>query len=59
MPGTNYADVWEALADAQPDSLAQLQGDRRFTWREFDQRASAFGAAMLEVEGVEKQAKVA
>jgi acyl-CoA synthetase (AMP-forming)/AMP-acid ligase II len=59
MPGTNYADVWEAIAEVQPDALAQLQGSRRFTWREFDQRADAFAAAMLEVEGVEKQAKVA
>ena len=59
MPGTNYADVWEAIADVQPDALAQLQGTRRFTWRELDERANAFAAAMLEVEGVEKQAKVA
>jgi acyl-CoA synthetase (AMP-forming)/AMP-acid ligase II len=59
MPGTNYADVWEAIADVQPDALAQLQGGRRFTWREFDERANAFAAAMLEVEGVGKQTKVA
>ena len=59
MPGTNYADVWEAIADVQPDALAQLQGARRFTWREFDERANAFAAAVLQVEGVEKQAKVA
>jgi fatty-acyl-CoA synthase len=59
MSGTSYADVWEAIADVQPDALAQLQGSRRFTWREFDQRADAFAAAMLEVEGVGKQAKVA
>ncbi|HYD10855.1 MAG TPA: AMP-binding protein [Acidimicrobiales bacterium] len=59
MSGTNYADVWEAIAEVQPDALAQLQGDRRFTWAEFDRRADAFAAAMLEVDGVGKQAKVA
>jgi len=59
MSGTNYADVWEAIAEVQPDALAQLQGSRRFTWAEFDARADAFAAAMLEVEGVGKQAKVA
>ena len=59
MPGTNYADVWEAIAEVQPDALAQLQGARRFTWKDFDRRADGFAAAMLEVEGVEKQAKVA
>src|SRR5205809_7874641 len=59
MPGTNYADAWEAIAEVQPDALAQLQGARRFTWAEFDKRADAFAAAMLEVDGVEKQAKVA
>src|SRR3954453_4295704 len=59
MPGTNYADVWEAIAEVQPDALAQLQGARRVSWREFDKRADAFAAAMLEVDGLEKQAKVA
>ena len=59
MPGTNYADVWEAIAEVQPDAVAQLQGARRYTWREFDQRANAFAGAMLDVDGLEKQAKVA
>ena len=33
------ADVFEkAVADRQPDALAQRQGGRSTTWREFDQR---------------------
>jgi fatty-acyl-CoA synthase len=59
VPGTNYADVWEAIAEVQPDALAQLQGSRRQSWREFDARADAVAAELLTVPGVEKQAKVA
>jgi acyl-CoA synthetase (AMP-forming)/AMP-acid ligase II len=59
VAGTSCADVWEAIADVQPDALAQVQGTRRFTWREFDERADGLAAALLEIEGLEHQAKVA
>ena len=39
MPGWNFADVWESHAERFPDAPAQAQGDRRFTWSEFDRRA--------------------
>ncbi len=54
----NFADVWEQIADAFPDAQAQVQGDRRQTWREFDKRADGVAQALLDF-GVEPQDKVA
>ena len=36
MPGWNFADVWEIVAQQVPDAPAQVQGDRRITWAEHD-----------------------
>jgi fatty-acyl-CoA synthase len=47
----HFATVWESLTDALGDLTAVVHGDRRFTWREFDERsarvAAAFSAAGL------------
>ena len=32
MPGWNFADVWEIVAEHVPDAPAQVQGDRALTW---------------------------
>ena len=54
----NIATVWEAVADAVPDELALVQGDRRITWREFDDRAARFASALQALD-VEPDTKVA
>ncbi len=54
----NYAVVWEAVADAQPGSVAQVQGERRLTWAEMDHRADGIGRWLLG-RGVGHQDKVA
>ena len=41
MPGWNFADVWEVVAEQIPDAQAQVHGDRRVTWAEFDRRPTA------------------
>ena len=41
MAGWNFAELWEAIADKFPDAQAQVQGEKRFTWREFDSRSDA------------------
>ena len=50
----HFATVWESLADELGDLTAVVHGDRRFTWREFDERsarvAAAFSAAGLGVD---------
>ncbi|HUQ39179.1 MAG TPA: acyl-CoA synthetase [Acidimicrobiales bacterium] len=58
MPGWNFADVWETVAETLPDATAQVQGDRRFTWSELDRRADGIAATLLGF-GVERQDKVA
>ena len=56
--GWNLADLWETVADQIPDALAQQQGDRTFTWAEFNRRANGVAATLLESGAVE-QDKVA
>jgi acyl-CoA synthetase (AMP-forming)/AMP-acid ligase II len=56
--GWNFADVFEAIAAQIPDALAQQQGDRTFTWADFDRRADGVAAALLAA-GVAEQDKVA
>ena len=53
-----FADVWEAVAAAQPDRAALVQGERVTTWSEFDRRADALAAHMIAA-GLGRQAKVA
>jgi fatty-acyl-CoA synthase len=54
----NFATLWESVGDALPERDAILQGDRRRTWREFDDRASRLAQA-LTAAGIEPGAKVA
>ncbi|MDP1794136.1 MAG: acyl-CoA synthetase [Acidimicrobiales bacterium] len=58
MSGWNFADVWETIADLFPDAPAQIQGDRRYTWKQFDERADGIGHWLLGI-GAEQQDKVA
>ncbi len=58
MPGWNYADIWERVAEIIPDAQAQVQGSRRYTWSEFDRRADGLARTLLDV-GVDRQDKVA
>ncbi len=44
-PHVNLATTWEAVADAISDQAALIHGQRRLTWREFDQCASRVAAA--------------
>ena len=56
--GWNFADVFEALADRQPDALAQRYGGVSTTWSQFDRRADGLAATLLAA-GVVEQDKVA
>jgi acyl-CoA synthetase (AMP-forming)/AMP-acid ligase II len=56
--GWNLADIWERNADRFPHAVAQLQGERRFTWTELDRRADGIAAALLAT-GAARQDKVA
>ena len=39
--------LWESVADALPDRVAIVQGERRRTWTEFDDRAARLAAALV------------
>jgi fatty-acyl-CoA synthase len=58
MSDLSFADIWEQIADTFPDAQAQIHGDRRYTWAEFDKRADGVAQALLDL-GVERQDKVA
>jgi acyl-CoA synthetase (AMP-forming)/AMP-acid ligase II len=56
--GWNFADLFEALAERQPDALAQRHGGASTTWSQFDRRADGVAAALLAAD-VAEQDKVA
>ena len=58
MPGWNFADVWEVVAEQIPDAPCQIQGDRRVTWAEFVSRANGIAHTLIE-RGAVEQDKVA
>ncbi len=43
----NFADVWETVAQAVPDRLAQLHGGHGLSWRDFDGHANGIARALL------------
>jgi fatty-acyl-CoA synthase len=58
MGAWNYATIWEIAADQLPDHIAQIQGDRRISWRDFDRRADGIARTLLDA-GAVHQDKVA
>lgn len=56
--GWNFADVWEKVAAAQPDAVAQRHGGESVTWGAFDRKANGL-AAWLVGAGCAHQDKVA
>jgi 3-oxocholest-4-en-26-oate---CoA ligase len=54
----DFATAWEVVSDALGDQDCLVQGDRRISYREFDDTAARFASA-LEAAGVEQGAKVA
>jgi fatty-acyl-CoA synthase len=46
MMDLHPATLWEAIADTVPHRLAVVQGDRRFTWREFDDRSAQLAGTL-------------
>ena len=53
----HFGAIWEAVADAVPDHVAVVQGGRRVTWREYEQRAARVAQACLDA-GLGPHAKV-
>ena len=58
MGDFNFADVFEAVAAAVPDRPAMVFGSRVVSWRDFDRRANALAADLLDA-GLQRGSKVA
>jgi acyl-CoA synthetase (AMP-forming)/AMP-acid ligase II len=58
MDGWNFADVWEVVAETLPEAPAVIQGERRQSWADIDQRANGLARALLDL-GAGAQDKVA
>ena len=58
MSGWNFAEVWELVAGQVPDAPAQVHGDQRVTWADFDRRADGVARKLLD-DGAQEQDKVA
>ena len=58
MTDWNYADVWETVADVQPEATAVTQGSRNVAWAEFDSGADGVAQFLLDL-GVAQQDKLA
>jgi 3-oxocholest-4-en-26-oate---CoA ligase len=44
----SLAVVWETIAEEYPDAWAQVQGDRSFSWAQFDRRADGIAQTLLD-----------
>jgi 3-oxocholest-4-en-26-oate---CoA ligase len=54
----NISTVWEHVADAVPAAVAMVQGARRLTWAELDERAARLASALAK-RGVRQGSRVA
>ncbi|GIU85598.1 MAG: acyl-CoA synthetase [Acidimicrobiia bacterium] len=54
----NLATIWESVCDSLPERVALVQGDRRRTWCEFDDRAARLAQALADA-GLGHDSKVA
>ena len=53
----NFSDIYAAVAQEIPGSVALVQGDRKRTWRDLDRRSTAIAAYLLQA-GLQRQEKV-
>ncbi len=58
MASWNFSDIYAAVAEEIPDSVALIQGDNKRVWRDLDRRSTAI-AAHLVGAGLQRQDKVA
>jgi 3-oxocholest-4-en-26-oate---CoA ligase len=58
MTDWNFADVYERIAVRFPEAPCHIQGELTLSWSQFDRRANALAADLLDA-GLGEQAKVA
>jgi fatty-acyl-CoA synthase len=48
MSGWNFAELWERIADNQPEAQALVHGNRRYSWAEFNARANSLSEFLID-----------
>ena len=54
---SHFSLIWESVADAIPEQIALIQGDRRITWRDYEERAARLAQGLIDA-GLGHDAKV-
>ena len=45
---SHFSLIWESVADAVPEHVALIQGKRRITWREYEDRAARLAQGLID-----------
>ena len=59
---SHFSLIWESVAEAVPEHVALIQGERRISWRDYENRAARLAqrpAGAAQVDGQERLERVA
>ncbi|HBF62607.1 MAG TPA: hypothetical protein DDW59_04175 [Gammaproteobacteria bacterium] len=45
---SHFSLIWESVADAVPEHVALIQGARRISWRDYEDRAARLAQGLLD-----------
>ena len=48
MMHSHFSLIWESVADAVPEHIALIQGERRITWRNYEDRAARLAQGLID-----------
>ena len=54
---SHFSLIWESVADAVPEHIALIQGERRISWRDYESRAARLGQGLIDA-GLGQDSKV-
>ena len=54
---SHFSLIWESVADAVPEHVALIQGERRISWRDYENRAARLAQGLIDA-GLGRNSKV-
>ena len=54
---SHFSLIWESVADAVPEHIALIQGERRISWRDYEDRAARLAQGLIDA-GLSHNSKV-
>ena len=45
---SHFSMIWESVADSVPDHVALIQGERRISWRDYEDRAARLAQGLID-----------